>query len=510
MMSKESRLRQLQTRVKNFLGRDVWDTELVGLPTFRAIGVRSARIVYLAVRGLMKNECLNQASGLTYITVLSLVPTIALAASVAKGFGAWDHLLDTTVEPFLESFVGGDVEVPGEGEAPAEEEGASEGGAASGAEERGATSGAESGEASVELDDSVPPEKKLELRVAIEQILDFVEDTDFRKLGAFGLAFVLFTVIKLLTSIENVLNRIWGVEQARSFVRKVTDYVALVVVTPILLITSTAATGALQSNAFVEYLADDLRLGPVLTLGFKVLPLLSLWLGFGFLYMALPNTRVKILSALIGGILGGTLWQLFQILHVEFQVGVARYNEIYAGFAAFPIFLVWIYMSWVIVLLGAQLAWAHQAEPEYRELMRDVPSTVADREQLAVHAVVAIARAFHRGAGVLSTASLAARFSVPPRAIGQALSPLVDRGVLALVDQGDGYVPARELEKIRLQDVLDAVRGLGPDRPRLDDDPAVDKALTALRADVTGSDHNVPLSVLAETKGAEGGGTRSE
>ncbi|MFG0316215.1 MAG: YihY/virulence factor BrkB family protein, partial [Planctomycetota bacterium JB042] len=388
MMSKESRLRQLQTRVKNFLGRDVWDTELVGLPTFRAIGVRSARIAYLAVRGLMKNECLNQASGLTYITVLSLVPTIALAASVAKGFGAWDHLLDTTVEPFLESFFGGDVEVPGEGEA----EGAAAGDAANESEDPPETTGAESGESPVEIDDSIPAEEKIELRVAIEKILDFVEKTNFQRLGIFGLAFVLFTVIKLLTSIENVLNRIWGVDRPRSFVRKVTDYVALVVVTPILLITSTAATGALQSNAFVEYLSDDLRLGPVLTLGFKLLPLLSLWLGFGFLYMALPNTRVKVLSALIGGILGGTLWQVFQVLHVEFQVGVARYNEIYAGFAAFPIFLVWIYMSWVIVLLGAQLAWAHQAEPEYRELMRDVPSTVADREQLAVHAVVAIAR----------------------------------------------------------------------------------------------------------------------
>lgn len=532
-MKKEPWFRQQQTRIQTFLEREVWDLELGGLPTFRAWGVRLARILYLAVRGLLKNECLNRASALTYITVLSLVPTIALAASVAKGFGAWDHLLETTVEPFLDTNFGkatgpattGDAEsgaegvgsvegdagsLPGDEAGPPSEEALSAPDEPPPPDEDGAappTESAEKPDGQAPEDESSGPQEPpaqnaSQMRVIIEKILGVVEEADYRTIGVMGLAFILLTVIKLLTSIENVLNRIWGVEQARSFVRKVTDYVALVVVTPLLLITSTAATGALQSNAFVEYLTENLKLGPVLTFGFKLLPLVSLWLGFGFLYMALPNTRVKVVSALVGGILGGTLWQVFQILHVDFQVGLANYNRVYAGFAAFPIFLVWVYTSWVIVLLGAQLAWAYQAEPEYRELMRDAPSTVTDREQLAVHAVVAIARAFARGEQVLSTSSLAARFAVPPRAIGESLAPLVAGGILAKVADGDGYVPSRSLDTIRIQSVLDAMHGAKTNGVP-EHDQSVARVLAALRDELAKSPHNVTLRELATSPAPE-------
>ena len=503
-------------RVETFLQKDVWDLDLGGLPTFRAFCVRSARVLYLGVRGLVKNNCLNQASALTYITVLSLVPTIALAASVAKGFGAWDHLRSSTIEPFLDDTFGasdgagaaaGEESVTGE-ESVVDEDAATDGNAAApeddveptadgaGASGEGAEEGAEP-----ESEADGATEKLEGTRAVITQILSLVDKTDFQRLGAFGLAFVLLTVIKLLTNVENVLNGIWGAKQSRTMVRKVTDYVALVVVTPLLLIVSTAATGAAQSNEIVSYLAEN-GMGPVLTLGFKMLPLLSLWLGFGFLYMALPNTHVKISSALLGGVLGGTLWQVFQILHVEFQVGVARYNEVYAGFAAFPIFLVWVYTSWVIVLLGAQLAWAHQAEPEYRELMRDVPTTGADRERLAVHATVAIARAFLRGEEICSTSTLAARFSVPPRSIGDALAPLVDAGVLAQVSSGDGFVPGRDLDRIQVQSILDAVRGTPAVDGEGDGANAVERALDALNAEVARSEHNLSLRALARDEEA--------
>ncbi len=413
-------------RLRRFLKKDVWAADLGGIPTFRALFYRAARVLFLAVRGLVKNECLNQAAAMTYVTVLSLVPLMALAFSVAKGFGFYDSLVADTIMPALDSAFGSE---PGSG--------AAEG-------------------------DPAGPQVS-HVRDAIVRLLSFVSRTSFSNLGILGLAFLLFTAVKLLTSMEHAFNRIWGVKKSRTFVRRTADYLALVVVTPVVLMIATAATGAARSNAFVDYLTEELHLGPLLSLGFRLLPLLVLWVGFGFVYMTMPNTRVNAASALVGGIFGGTLWQIFQVLHVEFQMGVARYNAIYAGFAAIPVFLVWVYAGWVAVLLGAQFAWAHQAEPEHRELMRESETKVADLESLAVHAMVAVARSFRRGEGPVSTTALAARFAVPPRLVGDALGPLVDGGLLIQADSaaGGGYVPGTSLDRIRIQSVLDAVRGRG-------------------------------------------------
>ncbi|MFH0945996.1 MAG: YhjD/YihY/BrkB family envelope integrity protein [Planctomycetota bacterium] len=480
-------------RVRRFLGRDVWDADLGAFPTFRAILYRLARVVYLSIRGLAKNNCMNQASSMTYITVLSLVPLLALGFSVAKGFGAYDHLLTNTIEPFLDSTFGpavkGDALATGAG-GPAD--------VPAGDPATGESAGAD------QADMGTHPEAagaaSTELRGAVDKVLDFVSKTNFGNLGMLGLAFLFLTAVKLLTSIENVFNRIWGVKRSRSLVRKITDYVALVVITPVLLLAATAVTGAVRSNVIVEYMNSELHMGPVVTAAFKLLPLVAIWISFGFLYMAMPNTRVKFTSALIGGMVGGTLWQMVQIMHVEFQVGVARYNAIYSGFAAFPIFLVWLYMSWVTVLLGAQAAWAHQAEPEYRELMRDAPATGSDRETLAVHASVAIAQAFQRGRGPQSSDSLAARFAVPPRAIADVLSPLVDSGILAQTgrDVVVAYTPARPLSAVRIQTILEAVRG---GREEHDGPPtAIDRVLEDLRQDLITSDHNLPLDQLIDVE----------
>lgn len=510
------------SRINRFLGRDVWDVDLSRIPTFRAIGVRLARVIYLAFRGLTKNNCLDQASALTYITVLSLVPMLALGFSVAKGFGAYDHLVENTIQPFLDSTFGsldpaeeGELAAATDGEETAAAAGGEEGvgtgpdegtGAGAGAGAEGETNegaGTEDGAEAGAGEEGDGGEGASELRMAVEKLLSFVSRTNFSNLGILGLAFLMFAAIKLLTSIERVFNRIWGVERSRSFVRKVTDYVALVVITPILLITSTAVTGAIQSNRFVEYLAEDLHMGPLITIGFKMIPLVALWLGFGFLYIGMPNTRVPVISGLIGGVVGGTLWQLVQIMHVEFQVGVANYNAIYAGFAAFPIFLVWVYMGWVTVLLGAQAAWAHQAEPEYRELMRDAPETVSDREILAVHATVAVATTFARGKGVHTANSLAARFAVPPRAISEALNPLVEQGLLARTngERVAGFLPARQLDQVRLQDVLESVRG-GEGHSEMDQ-TEVDRVLAAYKQDAEKSAHNLTLAELVERAGDE-------
>jgi len=413
--------------VREFFSKDVWSIELVGLPTFRKALYKLTRVLFLAVRGVVENRCLFRASALTYVTVLSLVPLLAFAFSVAKGLGAYDTLVGQTILPFLDETFG---------ELPAAE--------ASSAE---ASSGAAAHD----------------LRQGIDQVLSFVETTDVGSLGFFGLAFLLYTVVKLLSSIEQSFNEIWGVQQSRSLVRKLSDYLSIVIIVPIFLVTATGITTAAQSGTVHEILAEKLGLGPVIEFAMRFSSLVAMWAGFTFIFLFMPNTRVRIRSALIGGVVGGTLWHIAQILHVKFQVGMANYNAIYSGFAAIPIFMIWIFVSWVTVLLGAEFAYAHQNEPAYRQIARARQHNHAFKELLALRALARIAANFLAGRSALKISGIATTLGVPERSLEQIFATLRDAKILAMSeDKATGeltILPERDLGSVRIKDVLDALKG---------------------------------------------------
>jgi membrane protein len=209
---------------------------------------------------------------------------------------------------------------------------------------------------------------------------------------------------------------------------------------------------------------------------------------------------VPIKSAFVGGIVGGTLWYLFQILHVRFQVGVAGYNAIYAGFAAFPIFLAWLYSVFVIVLVGGLVAWAHEHEPMQSTLRRAGVESLADRELVAVRAVGIIAAAYAEGRGLLSEDQLATRCGVPIAKLSEVLDPLVEAGLLAHVNEGrtPGWLPTRPLDAIRVQDVLEALRGPRAKNLEVGDDVAsiVDRVKVA----ASETSANVTLSQIVANR----------
>ncbi len=453
----ENAIQHLIERAHHFFDRRQWDIDLAGLSTFRALGVRLTRILSLAWQGMVQNDCLTRASALTYVTVLSLVPLLAFGFSVAKGLGAYDYLKTNAIDPALERLV------------PT---------AAAGAQAAGAQN----------------------VRVAIENVLGFVEQTNFANLGLVGLAFLILAALKLMTNIESAFNAIWGVQQARSAIRKVTDFVALVVVTPILLLVATAVVAALQNNAVTTFLSDTLQLGSVVQALFTLLTLVTVWFGFCFLYMIMPNTRVPFVSAILGGVVAGTIWQVIQVLHVQLQVGVANYNAIYAGFAALPIFLVWVYMNWVAVLLGGLVAWAHQAEPAYREHKRMRLTSLADRELVAVRALSWIAASFTDSRGAVPVSTVASRSNVPPGVLQDILQPLVTHGLLARTDNDatPGFLPARPLDDITIHDVLSALRGTID--TSLEASDGVSQTLEHLHDSLQTSAHNLTLRQLVDTQ----------
>ncbi len=443
---------------------------------------RACRVAHLALHGFVEDECLFRASALTYITVLSLVPLLAFSFSVAKGFGFYQQLIQGTVNPFLDRTFGPLVE-----QAP-----------------RLASSEGTHG-----------------VRVAIDRLLEIVggvvQETRVTSLGAFGLVILGWAVIKLLGTIERSFNHIWGVQRPRTLLRKVSDYLTMVIVTPIFLFTATGITAAAQANGLVEILRERLHLGALLDLLVALLPLFALWLGFSFVYLAMPNARTRVSSAIVGALVGGTLWQITLLLHLKFQIGVAHYSAIYSGFAAIPIFLIWVHISWVTVLLGAEVCFAHQSEPSYLRVARSRPADHAFKELVGLRAMARIGERFLAGCEGWTAAGLATELAVPEKPLEEILETLVERRLLAAIPlaKEDVFLPARDLDAITVKSVIDALKGTtGPvDLPaRTSVDLHIDRILESLDREIAGSRSNATIRTLAvavaREEAAQGTGER--
>jgi membrane protein len=434
---------------------------------WKAALYRLCRISHLAVRGFVQDECIFRASALTYITVLSLVPLLAFSFSVAKGFGFYQPLVEGTVNPFLDRTFGTLTE-----------------------------------------ETAVPPSPggTHEVRVASARLLEIVgnvvQETRVTGLGAFGLVILGWAVIKLLGTIERSFNHIWGVQRSRSLLRKISDYLTMVIVTPIFLFTATGVTTAAQSNGLVKILRDFFHLGYFLDLLVTLLPLLSLWIGFTFVYLAMPNAHTRILSAIAGALIGGTLWWITLRLHLKFQIGVARYSAIYASFAAIPIFLIWVNISWVTVLIGAEVCFAHQSEPSYLRVASARPADHAFKELLGLRAMSRIGRRFMAGEEPWDAPALAAELAVPTRPLDEVLGVLVERGLLAENQGGKEvtFLPTRDLESITVKSVIDALKGTSGlvDLPASTGvDQEIDRILESIDRETERSESNATLHTLA-------------
>lgn len=404
-------------RLRDFFLVDIWegDPDELGWPlgpTYRVL-----RVLQLAVRGIFVNRATFTASALTFTTVLTLVPLLAFAFSVAKGIGAFQRLRRDAIEPFIANNLGGDTQ---------------------------------------QL-----PEAVSSLRTAIDNVLDLVSQTDVSSLGLVGLVIVVYAVIRVLSNVEDALNRVWGVRRARSPVRRVADYLSLAVITPLLMVLAVSMTTAAQNSRVVELLRGQPGGATLVESVFSIAPLLSVWIGFTLLYLILPNTRVSIFSSIIGGLVGGTLWQLAQIGHVRFQMGIANYNAIYSSFAALPIFLVWIYVSWVTVLFGGEFAHAHQIVGEHRRIVLYHPTSHRQREALALRAVLRIARRFTEKEPSWIVTELADELGVSATSLDEIFEPLIEAGLLAEAteDGQDAILLARDPHDTTAVDLLEALRG---------------------------------------------------
>jgi membrane protein len=403
-MSLKNKVHGKISDVSQFLQADIWRFRADKLNPRKSFWLTQLRILLLAVRRFSEDKCELRASALTFYTLLSIVPVVAMAFGVAKGFGL-EKILETQLLAKLE----GQPEVA-------------------------------------------------------ERILGFartlLENTKGGAIAGVGVALLFWSVIKVLGNIESSFNDIWGIKKARSFGRKLADYLSVTMICPVLLIAASSVTVLLttQITSMLERLSFLGYAAGVIIFLLGLLPYAVIWVLFTFMYVFMPNTKVQLKSGLWGGIAAGTVYQLVQFAYIKFQIGVSSYGAIYGSFAALPLFLVWLQLSWLIVLVGAEVSFARQNvaayefEPDCSKLSQSFQRTVA--LLITQHCV----KAFLDGKHAPTAEELSRTLEIPIRLARATLFELTEAKVLSEVLISEGadmaYQPGCRLEELTVAKIL--------------------------------------------------------
>jgi membrane protein len=299
-----------------------------------------------------------------------------------------------------------------------------------------------------------------------ERINEFVANTRSTTMSATGVVALLAVALLMLARIEETFNDIWGVTKGRSWFNRVMQYWAALSLGPILWATAIALTGGQYFLRVQEFIN---RLGPLaewaVNLGLGLLPYVILSVTFAALYMLMPNTRVDWRAAAVGGVVAGTLWQLNQEFSFFYVSRVVSNSRIYGSLSAIPVFMIGLYISWIILLFGAQVAYAYQNRRSYLEERQVETVNQRSREFVALRLLTHIARHFHRGEPPPSLGRLSEALGIPSRLANQVLGALANAGLVTEVAGGEGaYLPARSLSQITVDQALAALReGAGRD-----------------------------------------------
>jgi len=388
-------------RIRDFLSHQLWEVQPERRSRLSAI--RLLQFSIMLVEGFVRDKLLLRASALSYFTVISLVPLLAVVVAIANAVGIGSS-------GFIDWLVG--------------------------------------------MISAGAPGAAGEIRALVERV-------DFTGFGTLGAAVLFATTVLGLGTVEGSLNDVWGVASGRGFARRFADYLAVLVVAPLLGGLALSLGSSLQAH----WPASHLPALPILAdpAGAWIPPAM-LSVAFTFLYWFLPNASVRAVSAAIGGVFAGVTVTLAQSIYVHFSIGVARADAVFGSFALFPLSFAWSYVFWAIVLFGAEIAFAHQNFALYRQEVRDGAATPAEREAVALQIALDVARCFGAGAPAPVASGLADELQVPVRTVRAVAAQLVDAGILSMREaasagQDPGLQLGRPAEAISASDVLLAMRG---------------------------------------------------
>ncbi len=370
-----------------------------------ALLTRPMSYVYALAHDLFRGELTLRAMSLVYTTLMSIVPLLALAFSVLKGLG-YHHDLEPVLYQFLEPL----------------------------------------GDKAFQL---------------TNQVMQFVENISGGVLGSLGLVFLLYTSVSMIKKIEESFNFVWRVKEPRGFGRRISEYLSALILGPVLLVSTFGLLAALSNTTVVQAIAGIKPFGSMLVWIGKLTPYVLITCIFAFLYGFVPNTKVRLRAALIGGAAAGVAWAMTGVAFATF-VGAARGTMlVYAGFAVVILGLIWVYVSWLILLLGAQLAFYVQHPHSLRPGSSVLQLTASLTERLALSTMYLIARSYAQDGGERTTRWSANALAEQLNIAGAALDPVIQRlenARLLVATEDEHLIPGRDLASINLADVLDAVR----------------------------------------------------
>ena len=431
--------------VAKFLTTDIWRVRLEDLPFGKSFLIKQLRIILLALRGFDEDRCFSRAASLTFNTLLSIVPVVAILFGVAKGFG---------FEIMLRR----------------------------------------------ELTQKFPGESQQEVLTKVFEFAEsLLEATKGGVIAGIGMVILFWSVINVLSHIEAALNDIWEIKESRTWGRKFSDYLAIMLLSPLFILLSSSATVYVTTQ--ITALTNQIKLlgffSPVIFFSFKLIPYVLVWILFTIIYVLMPNTRVSFKAGFFAGVVAGTIFQIVQWGYISFQIGVARYGAIYGSFAALPLFLIWVNISWWVVLFGAELSFANQNVETYEYEPDSNKVSPAFKMTLTLQVAHLLVRNFAEGVRPLTDTEISHQLRMPIRLVHNILYDLVKSDVIAQTrtreNQDFGYQPARDISTLSIKYVVDAIDQTGAnDIPvaRTPEFRALDEALEKFKDEMEASPNN--------------------
>lgn len=419
-------------KVLQFIEQDIWRIPAKKLKGPKGIGIRTLRILITSLRQYTSDQCSLHASALTFFSLLSIVPVFAMAFGIAKGFG-----LDKVLKEKLIESAQGQQEV-------------------------------------------------------FSRIFEFSENllqnTKGGLIAGVGIALLFWTIIQVLSNIENAFNHIWGIKKQRGLGQKFSDYLSLMLIAPTFFVMASSSTVFIVSQVklITEKIAILGILGPLLFLILKAVPLLIFAGLLTYIYVFLPNGKIELKSAFIGGVVAGVIYQLVQWIYIHFQIGVSKAGAVYGTFAALPLFLAWLQLSWQIVLYGGELAFAHQNDTKFEFERECRLASYQFRKLMALRITQLCISRFTGKQPPLSDEQIADIIGAPIRLVRDILHELVAAGVLSLVQTDNErdrlYQPASDISEMTVQSVIERMEKTGTDSIPIPETPEIEKLRSSLKS----------------------------
>ncbi len=412
-------------RAIQYVKTDLWRVRIRDLSPSKAFLIRVLRIVIGSLRGFTQDRCPLKASALTLYSLLSVVPLVAMLFGVAKGFG-----FEQVIQEQLLEKLQAQQEVAG-------------------------------------------------------WIINFantlLEGAKGGVIAGVGILVFLWAIIKVLWNLEKFLNEIWGVRKARSLGRKMVDYLFVMLVCPLLFLISSASTIVVASR--IKDLIGGISLlssmGPLIIFILNLLPYCLVWALFTVIYIFMPNTRIQFRSALLGGVIAGTLYQVIHWIYISFQLGVTRNNAVYGSFAALPLFLIWLQVSWLVLLFGSEISFAHQNLETYEFEPDSLKVSHSFKRLLGLRIVHLLVIHFSNGQKPWNEIQISRELEIPVRLVRQILYELVECGILSRIREDEPklptYQPARSTDTLTIQFVMQRLDTQGADNIPVENSEALEK-----------------------------------